>query len=168
MNYLPIVEKEDPIRANLNNKNNFFRQLQASADEFIKLSKKTDENLSREERETLVELAKDKSIVISKADKGNAVVIQNTDDYQRKVNELLTTGNKFVLLPKNPTRLRETRLQGYLRSLHAVANKGVRREHHISDEVYRRILPCGSRAESCTDSRKSIKTKHHCVQSSRQ
>ena len=146
LNYLPIAEKEDPIRANLNSKSNFFRQLQGAADEFVKLSKKADDNLSREERGTLTELSKDKSIVISKADKGNAVVIQNTDDYRRKINGLLTTGNKFKEIPTNPTRTREKKLQDYLRSLHANDNKGIRREYRISDEVYRRILPSGSRA----------------------
>lgn len=109
------------------------------------MSKKADDNLSREERETLTELSKDKSIVI-KADKGNAVVIQNTDDYRRKINGLLTTGNKFKEIPINPTRTRENKFQDYLRSLHASTNKGIRREYRISDEVYRRIMPSGSRA----------------------
>ena len=141
LNYLPIAEKNDALRANLNSKSNFFRQLQVMADEFIGLSKEAYDNLSDEEREAIVELSKDKSIVISKADKGNAVVIQNTKDYKRKVSEILSGSGKFVRLKENVTRLRETRLQGLLRSLHAKT-----REHRIPDDVYRKILPCGSRA----------------------
>jgi UDP-N-acetylglucosamine transferase subunit ALG13 len=42
--------------------------------------------LTKEEHAALSNLAKDESIVITKADKGNAVVIQNKKDYQEKVN----------------------------------------------------------------------------------
>ena len=45
----------------------------------------------------------DKSIVITDADKGTAVVIQNVDDYRRKVNEILATKGKFARLDKDPT-----------------------------------------------------------------
>lgn len=80
MDYLPIAEKADGIRANLNSKSNFYKQLQIHSDEFIKLSKNPDDNLTSSEHETLINLAKDKSIIISKADKGNAVKVQNTTD----------------------------------------------------------------------------------------
>ncbi len=60
----------------MHSKSNLFRQLLSASDEFIGLSKKADDNLSLEEKKALVELAKDKSIVISKADKGNAVMVR--------------------------------------------------------------------------------------------
>ena len=63
--------------------------------------------MSDEEREAIIELSKDKSIVISKADKGNAVVIQNTSDYKRKVSELLSHSDKFKTLEENVTKARE-------------------------------------------------------------
>ena len=117
------------------------------SDEFIELSKTAQNQIDAEERETLLELADDKSIVISKADKGNAVVIQDTADYKKKINLLLNISGKFALLEENPTRFRETRLQGYLRSLHAEKNsKRFPREHRLPDDVYKRLQPCGSRA----------------------
>ncbi len=76
------------------------------ADEFIELSKISYDNLTREERTALVELSKDKSIVITKADKGNAVVIQNVEDYRRKVQLLLENDSKFKKLDSNPTSKR--------------------------------------------------------------
>jgi hypothetical protein len=156
MSYLPIAESTDPLKANLNSKSTFFKELQSMADEFIKLSKQAQDNLSDEEREALLELAKDKTIVISKADKGNAVVIQDLVDYKRKVSDLLAKGDKFSRLNENVTRLRETRLQNQLRNLHAPTihdipeekrdPKKEYRKHRLTDEVYNRILPCGSRA----------------------
>jgi hypothetical protein len=107
MGYLHIAESTDPLKANLNSKSTFFKELQSMADEFIKLSKQSQESLSDEEREALLELAKDKTIVISKADKGNAVVIQDLVDYKRKVSDLLAKGDKFSRLKENVTRSRE-------------------------------------------------------------
>ena len=67
-------------------------------------------------------LSDDKSIVITKADKGNAVVVQNVDDYTKKIAALLAVDGKFVCLNENPTKKREATLQRRLRALH---NKGV-------------------------------------------
>ena len=63
------------------------------------------------------ELSKNKSISISKADKGNAVVIQNVTDYRKKIMEILAAEGKFKKLNHYPTRTRETKLQNYLRAL---------------------------------------------------
>jgi hypothetical protein len=102
--------------------------------------------LSQEEKKALVELAKDKSIVISKADKGNTVVVQ--PEHRR----LQAKGHcnsqcwcQFKEILNNKTREKEKRLQGYLRSLHDDKVKAAR-EHRIPLEVYKKIMPCGSRA----------------------
>ena len=42
-------------------------------------------NVTRDEERALRELRSDESIVILKADKGNAAVILNKDDYNQKV-----------------------------------------------------------------------------------
>ena len=73
-------------------------------------------------------------------------MIQDTADYKNKVSELLSTSGKFVRLAENETRIREQRLQIYLRSLRSAKTKNIRREHRIEKEVYDKILPCGSRA----------------------
>lgn len=99
------------------------------------------------ERDVLVELAKDKSIVISKADKGNVMVVQDIADYKQKIRGILATSGKFKLLKNNVTRIRETRLQNYLRSLRAEKDKKkVLRENRIETCVYNKVLPCCSRA----------------------
>ena len=57
-----------------------------------------------------------------KADKGNAVVVQNLTDYQEKVGVMLNTKGKFKKLvrsgkPWNPTICRENKLWEYLNSM---------------------------------------------------
>jgi hypothetical protein len=136
LNSLPIAEKNDIHRAELNPKNNFLSQLQSKADEFLEISKKAYENLSDEEYEAITELAKNKSLVISKADKGNAVVILDASDYRRKVSEILNDDKKFKRLDNNVTRLRERKLQEYMRTL----------SDRFSETEHSKINPCGSRA----------------------
>ena len=45
-------------------------------------------NVTREEEEALKELKNNEKIVILKADKGNATVVMNTEDYEEKGNSL--------------------------------------------------------------------------------
>ena len=129
-------------------KHEFFGQLKLIAFDFIKLSDKLVDNLSPEERQAIEDLAENKSIVITKSDKGNGVVIQNKSDYIKKVNELLIKDNKFKRIEYNKkdktgtqrdiTIDRENKLQCLLRKL--------KKEKKISQEVYDRVMPCGSRA----------------------
>ena len=76
--------------------------------------------------------------------KGNAVVIQNTSDYLLKVEEILADDGKFEQLKENETIKRETRLQNLLRQL--AKEKKDPKKTKITKEVYKRIIPCGSRA----------------------
>lgn len=48
-----------------------------------KLSRPSTSNLNRDEYQSLRDLSKMRNLVINKADKGGAVVIQNTTDYIR-------------------------------------------------------------------------------------
>jgi hypothetical protein len=97
LNWLEInpAISSDPLKANLNNKNTFLQQLQQMTYEFLELSKSSFDSLSDEEHATLKALAHDKSIVITKADKGNAVVIQDIEVNRRKLLTLLEQDGKF-------------------------------------------------------------------------
>ena len=105
--------------------------------EFIDISREAIDNLTSEERGALIKLSKNKDIVVSKADKGNAVVIQNRHDYMKKVSDILNTGGKFTKLLQDPTIEREKRVQNNLRYLW--------RSRHLDEKVLERIQPCGSR-----------------------
>ena len=143
LNWLEInpAENNDPLKANLSNKSTFIQQLQQMTYEFLELSKRALDSLNVEEHNALKTLPQDKTIVISKADKGNAVVIQDIESCRAKILELLLQDGKFNKLSSDEAIKRERNLQVYLRGL----NKK-NRNKKLSDLDYKRILPCGSKA----------------------
>ena len=73
--------------------------------------------LNKEEWEALKNLRKDNSIIITKPDKGNGVVIVNKLDYLTKIKQLISDQTKFKKLTENPTKFRVQSLISYLRQL---------------------------------------------------
>ena len=142
----PNEKNANELRANLNDKNAFYQQLQGFAFEFLEMSKQSLDSLTDAEHQALKELAADKTIVISKAGKGNAVVIQDINDYREKVTELVNQDGKFSKLDHNVTKEREKCLQNYLRRLKNKRVNGRLRPQRLSEADYHRILPSGSKA----------------------
>ena len=62
-------------------------------------------NLTKEERSAKRNLAQNKDIVIKKADKGSAVVIQNRTDYIKEGLRQLTDRNFYRLQEENLTHI---------------------------------------------------------------
>ena len=60
-------------------------------------------NISKGEKQALEKLKKNKDIVALKADKGNATVILDTEDYNKKALEILNN-RQYKELPKNPLK----------------------------------------------------------------
>ena len=92
--------------------------------------------LSKDEWRALSDLRSDNSIIITKPDKGNGVVIVNRLDYLRKMKQLISDNSKFKQLKNNPTKSREDSLSTYLRKL--------RNDQLIDDATFHKILPSGS------------------------
>lgn len=101
---LEINNNEQELKASLNSTNNFLQKLQAMSFEFISLANQSVDNLNEKEHQALNNLAKDKTIVLSKADKGNAVVIQDRTEYLEKMHSILNTNGKFNKLNGDCTR----------------------------------------------------------------
>ena len=57
------------------------------------------------------------SIIITKPDEGNGVVIKSRLDYLKKMKYLISDKTKFKELKHNPTKSREDSLSAYLRKL---------------------------------------------------
>ena len=76
------------------------------------------------------------TIIITKPDKGNGVVIVNKHDYLTKMKQLISHETKFKKLTENPTKSREQSLIRYLRQL--------KRDHMIDDYTFQKVLPNGS------------------------
>ena len=92
--------------------------------------------LSKDEWNTLTDLCSDDSIIITKPDKGNGIVIVSKLDYLNKMKLLLSDSTKFKLLSHNPTEAREDSLSSYLRKL--------KKDGIIDDTVFQKILASGS------------------------
>ena len=60
-------------------------------------------NISQKERVALKNLSKNKDLIIKPADKGGAIVIQNTRDYVAEANRQLSVESTYKKLDSNPT-----------------------------------------------------------------
>jgi hypothetical protein len=96
--------------------------------------------LNQDEHEALNRLAENKNIIITKADKGNAIVLQNRNDYFEKMFKLIEDKTKFECLEDDPTLESESELKDFLKRL---LDKGT-----ISQQVYDKTRPMGSKAGS--------------------
>ena len=92
--------------------------------------------LSKDEWAALSDLRRDDSIIITRPDKGNGVVIVSRLDYLNKMKKLISDGTKFKLLKLNPTKSREESLSAYLRK--------IKKDGIIDDVTFHKILPSGS------------------------
>ena len=90
---------------------------------------------SKEEWETLKDLRKDDSIIITKPDKGNGVVIVKKHDYLTKMKQLIPDETKLKKLTENPTKSRGQSLICYHRQQ--------KRDHLIDDYTSQKVLPNG-------------------------
>lgn len=89
-------------------------QFRSEASTILKNIKPMKENTTRDEREALNSLKKDGNLKILPADKGNATVLINKEDYSNKVQDVLKAG-KYSLLNKDPTKSLETKIGKTLR-----------------------------------------------------
>ena len=69
--------------------------------------------LKKAEREAIRSLKDDNDLVVIRADKGNATVVMNREDYVGKMDELLK-GEDYVRIRKNPTSVVEKKVKDTL------------------------------------------------------
>ena len=78
-------------------------QLRAQVAGVMKSAKLPKPNITKKERQALIELRKEKSIMILPADKGKATVIMDTGEYEQKVKTMLLKCKTYEKLNKDPT-----------------------------------------------------------------
>ena len=78
-------------------------QLRAEVVGTIKSSKIPKQNVSKEERDAIKLLQKEKSVKILGADKGRATVVMDTEEYEEKLANMLNDTNTYMKLDKDPT-----------------------------------------------------------------
>uniref|UniRef100_A0A3B4B7W6 Uncharacterized protein n=1 Tax=Periophthalmus magnuspinnatus TaxID=409849 RepID=A0A3B4B7W6_9GOBI len=72
------------------------------------------DNLTKEEKKALHELMNDKDIIIKPADKGGAIVIQDTDKYEAEIHSQLSDVTYYKRLPADPTLAFQSEIFQYL------------------------------------------------------
>ena len=76
--------------------------------------------LTEEEKSALKTLSKNKSIIITRPDKGNGVVLLDKEEYIHKVNVILSDSSKFELVDKEDIKILftlETKINNFLLGL---------------------------------------------------
>lgn len=86
-------------------------------------------NLSKADVETIRKLKEDDTIIIIKADKGNATVIMDRKTYDEKLETLLSDRNTYQVLDKDPAKACERKMKSLLSKM----------KERISDRIYREI-----------------------------
>jgi hypothetical protein len=90
----------------------------------------------RQYYQLLKSLKQDKSIIVTRPDKGRGIVLMNKSDYLSKMHAILNDSTKFSCLFVDPTIKRE-------RSLINLLNR-LKKNGHISPEFYYKAKPTGS------------------------
>jgi hypothetical protein len=133
---LNLKINEEPNTTIMNSKTEFKSKLQNIALDFVEMSKQSNNSLTKQELDYLKTISQDKTIVVTKADKGNSVVIMDRQEYVAKLKALINN-EKFQKINEDPTLKREKNLQSSLNYL--------RKTGAITDEVYKLIRPVGSK-----------------------
>ncbi len=104
----------------------------------IKQSKVPDSNISQGERKALTRLKKDRSIMILPADKGTALVVIDTKEYEAKCLNLLADKDTYEELKHDPTVSLQRQLIDKL--------KGFKNKGNLSEQKYQKMRPSGNRS----------------------
>ena len=91
--------------------------LRAEAVHILASNKVPPSNITKDERKAIKDLAKEDSIMVIQADKGNCTVVLDKEEYIEKANEMLADTNTYRKLAKNPTNRVRSELMKILNRL---------------------------------------------------
>ncbi|XP_072039336.1 uncharacterized protein [Amphiura filiformis] len=109
------------------------KSLRAEVAGTLKSAKPPKSNISKEERVALNILKKSKDILIMGADKGKCTVVQSPNEYESKVNDMLSDQHTYEKLSKDPTPAYKRKLVEILKRLKS--------ENKINESQYRLLYP---------------------------
>ena len=96
-------------------------------------------NMTRDELETLKRLSKDTSVTILPADKGRAVVVMHSSDYQQKISGLLQDQNTYAKISdrrRNLTFSTEKSLNALLKQIKGLTSTHDTNVQQLNDKLY--------------------------------
>ena len=100
--------------------------------------KKIDNDVINNDIKILSELKKDKTLTITRAYKGNTYVIMDTDDYDHKMNTIISDTTFYKKLDFDPTNKYVKAIRQKLESL--------KNNLHITQQFYNKFYPRGCSA----------------------
>ena len=105
------------------------------------------ENLSKEEYEAFINLKKNKSIIIQKADKGSGVVIIDRMSFIVKMEELLSDRSKFMKVELNSKYKVNHEIRHLLDMEMEIKSclDDLQNSNCLSEDDYKFMKPCGSK-----------------------
>ena len=115
------VEAPQELRAEIVRKLNTFNM------------RKIENDITKNDIKILPDLKKDKVLTITRADKGNTIVIMDTDDYDRKMNTIISDTSTYKKLDFDPTDKYVKPLRKELESL--------KNNLHITPQFYNKFYP---------------------------
>ena len=138
------MDDDEPITYNLTSKQLLYaNKIRSACNNFrtnaIKTTNKHKSEINKIER-TLKNLSVDKSIYITRPEKGKGIVILNRDDYNKKMNDILSDTNIFRIIKIDSTIIQEDPLIKKLKQL--------RDDGFITDNEYQYCRPRGSQPAS--------------------
>ncbi len=104
----------------------------------IKQTTKLDSNITNKERIALKKLKLDRSIKVLPADKGTALVVMDSKDYDAKCLEMLSDTDCYEELKSDPTASLQRQLVDKLKSM---KNSG-----NLTQEQYQKMRPSGTKS----------------------
>jgi len=96
--------------------------------------------MSKQLQEAHISLHKDNSIIVTKPDKGNGVVLLNRTDYVSKMEDILSDASKFSLSSNDDNLQNLTKFQRFLYRL--------QKNYSLSEEDYHRMYPTSASTPS--------------------
>ena len=110
-------------------------ELRGEVKTIIKKASNPPPNITKEERKAITELKKDPTRMILTADEGVSVVVMDTEEYNKKAEELLQQPT-YKPIPTHPTSRYKNKLINMLKSIKA--------DRSISEAIYKRLYPSGA------------------------
>ena len=129
-----IIQRTEPTLRHLDKST--ADEIRLQVHQALRKHKPAKPNISRQEQSAIKSLRQDKTIHVLRADKGNATVIMDKSEYDRKVADILHS-DCYRELRKDPTPSVERKLQHKLLSL--------QRSGNIPQPLYRQLRPSHSK-----------------------
>ena len=144
LNKIDIVDNSTKSDRKLNPRDDFNSSMKEEMLDYVRSCKILEDRLATAELSLPTCLSKDISLVISKADKGDAVVIQNRKDYEEKMSKLISDKSNFKELDQDPTVDRLKHLNSKLYSLQHRMVNGIKTQA-LDNKIYERIFTAGAK-----------------------